>query len=136
MEKITLQKIFDLAWDHFIVNRSSPALNYDDRSEAIIGCSYLDRDGNKCAIGLALPEGHPAQQANMYFVGLVREYPELFDAGLIGHMDSLKEFQSSLHDDHVDYSRGGWSSTPKQMEEAYRRVAERYGLTVPNSVLA
>lgn len=64
-------------------------------------CRYLTADGNKCAIGLFIPDGHPAQLIQADALGLVRTYPSLLKIMPLP-LSALIELQR-VHDDH-DYS--------------------------------
>ena len=133
IEKISLQKIFNLAWEHFIVRDEPPAV-YNG------ACMYLTRDGRKCAVGLALPEGHMMQNLRVPFGTMVEMYPEMFDEDVRStSARNLSLFQFRLHD-HMAF-RGGvtevaWVRTLDERKEAYLAVAKDYGLTVPEDSAA
>jgi len=126
-ELITLQKIFDLAWQKFIVEGGAPAADNNGK------CSYLTYDGRKCAVGLALPDGHPAQKGAGRFSSLVCGYPELFGPDVLAVMGDptgrLDRFQARLHDSLQD--KGEWTEDAKTRAAHYRKVAKDFGLTVP-----
>lgn len=126
-EKITLQKIFDLAWEHFIVGDGMPALEHFAND-----CCYLTGDGKKCAVGLALPDGHEVQDSIFAFHEIVEEYPELFDDSVRMTSEAdLQQFQDKLHDALVDGDTRGWLFSKPERRQKYIKVAERFGLTVP-----
>lgn len=116
---ITLQRIFDLAWQKFVVEKAPPARGPNTNGF----CQYLTPDGRKCAVGLALPDGHPAQKSGDSLYTLIHEYPELFDISENGG-----GIQSALHDD-LSNRYGEW--VVEDLESRYRGVAGQYGLTVP-----
>jgi hypothetical protein len=129
---ITLQQIFDAAWQAFIVEGKPPAVEYGS-------CSYLTPDGRKCAVGLTLPEGHECQSDSLRFADLVNGYPELFDA-VIRHAsdERLNEFQGDLHDELITKSAATdqrlsdtWQHSVEERAALYRDVAMKHGLTVP-----
>lgn len=123
-EKITLQKIFDLAWEHFIVGDGQPA--FDGNS----GCSYKTKDGRKCAVGLALPTYEEYEGS---FGALVDTCPRLFDQSVIQiPYHELNEFQMGLHDRLIDSCSGEWNCSKEARKDSYLRVADRFGLTVPS----
>lgn len=129
MEPITLQKIFDLAWQKFIVEDALPAAKYYE-------CSYLLPDGRKCAVGLALPEYHPAQEFFGDFGDLAhRQHPELFDKRILTMpIEDLNYFQKALHDDlaGVDADNNAfWLKSLEERKEAYRKVAKKFNLSTP-----
>lgn len=123
-EKITLQRIFDLAWEHFIVGDGEPAWNREKHR-----CQYLTDDGRKCAVGLALPDGHSSQDAHMGFQSLYLEYPELFDESVHVARYYLDEFQRHLHDQLIE--GGEWRYSKEDRRQGYLQVARDFGLNVP-----
>lgn len=130
--KITLQHIFNLAWKEFIVNEGKPSTRGQTDT-----CMYLNDEGRKCAVGLALPDGHPAHKSKYSFPNLVINYPELFDKSIIEldmggsiEMRSLKYFQYDLHDRLID-GDGNWKYSLDERKEKYINVAKTYGLVVP-----
>lgn len=132
MKKISLQQIFDLAWQAFIVERKQPG--YD---KGVHSCRYLDDEGNKCAIGLALPDGHPTQKSLCSFYTLMTHNRELFNDSLTSLNEAqANHFQASLHDSYIDEDSGSptygqWALTPRELEKRYKEVAKKYNLTIP-----
>lgn len=122
----SLQKIFNAAWQHFIVEDNPPCVNISTKR-----CVYLNNDGNKCAVGLCIPDGHPAQEYDGSFNGLVSKYPDLFPDLQDYDGISLSRFQKSLHD--CLHDDGKWFFSKEQRKERYLAVAKDYGLTVPES---
>lgn len=129
-KKISLQSIFDKSWDAFIVGDKPPA-------RTVGRCVYLTKDGDKCAVGLCIPDGHPAQSYRGNLATLTVKYPELFDDQILSLKGSsyLYEFQARLHDSLSDYDsingKGVWKYNKTVMRTEYINVAEKYGLTVP-----
>lgn len=121
---LSQQAIFDKVWQHFVVEKNPRATQ---KYHNVDRCAYLTPDGHKCAVGIFIPDGHPAQQ----FVGsastLLGEYPDLRRI-LNGHGSFLNNLQSA-HD-------GDWSNELQQrigdIEQALRRVAKHYDLTIPS----
>lgn len=126
---ISLQDIFNAAWQAFIVENRPPA------TEVVAGrtsCRYLTEEGRKCAVGLCIPDGHEAQGVEAEFSRVVREYPELWDTALLDMPHSqLDRFQRWLHDDYTEPHVEGWSMSLDERREAYRYVASMYDLTIP-----
>jgi hypothetical protein len=127
---ISLQDIFNAAWQAFIVEDKPPAADEH-------GCNYLSKTGNKCAVGLCLPDGHSAQQCPGSFSILVERHPSLFDAQVKSLSTlQLNDFQASLHDsllgkyDPVSGTRG-WAGKARVRAAIYRVVAKAYNLTIP-----
>lgn len=129
MKPITLQDIFNAAWQAFIVEDKPPANTGD-------GCEYLTADGRRCAVGLVLPED-VARAAHSSFQPLHRRHPALFADDVRANDARLDEFQAALHDALCDpYQAGVWAQDRDQREEAYRGVAEEFGLTIPEPAAA
>lgn len=74
-KRITFQDIFDAAWQAFIVEDRPPGVTKD--AAGYTACRYLTDDGRKCAVGLVIPDGHPAQKHSGPFENIVTMYPEL-----------------------------------------------------------
>lgn len=123
-DKITLQRIFDLAWEHFIVGDGEPAW-----SKAQQRCQYLTDDGRKCAVGLALPEEFSSQTFYKGFRSLCENYPKMFDKSVHGALYYLDEFQRRLHDQLIE--DGEWCYSKEDRRQGYLQVARDFGLTVP-----
>ena len=124
MKKITLQDIFNAAWQAFVIENKPPAVEHDDDGWH---CRYLTPGGCKCAVGLCIPDGHPAQQSKAPLGMLTIDYPELFDCP--GTTRRLNRFQSRLHD-YLVTNDGTWRPDVNIKRE-YQGVAKEYGLTIP-----
>lgn len=127
-EKITLQKIFDLAWQAFIVEDRPPAYN---RST---GCVYATEDSRRCAVGLALPDSLAKTLVgkDMSFSQVVEAYPgEFNDCIIFSDADMLDGFQSALHDSMVCPLTGNWRLNVDKRRASYIETAKLYGLQVP-----
>ena len=122
MGKITLQSIFDKAWEAFVIGDNDPG--YDKN---LGQCVYVDGKGNKCAVGLSLPENSELQGNREGFSELYDLFPELFDIDETFDLD-LDDFQYALHDNHVDSDTGYWKNTKEDRKAAYLTAAEDYGL--------
>lgn len=133
---LSLQDLFDNAWKAFIIGDAKPAFDkvlnrYGDEETT---CRYLDGDGNKCAIGVSLPDGHSSQDYNKGFGALVNDYPELFDDSVKSlSVVRLSIFQQDLHD--MLFNPNTLEFPPKEeMKKAYIKVAEKFCLTIPEGV--
>lgn len=60
-------------------------------------CLYRSSDGNRCAVGCFIPDGHEALNAKMGALILPHNYPELRDYMPFSPNDGLCEFQNA-HD--------------------------------------
>ena len=127
--KITLQHIFNLAWQKFIVEKAPPAVEKDFKGNWV--CAYLTEKGRKCVIGLCLPDGHEAQMHSGPFYEIYEMYPDLFDIKQAHCELGLAQFQFALHDDLVDRETGNWAQVPFEMERRYVAIAAMYDLTIP-----
>lgn len=128
-QPITLQRVFDAAWKKFIVEKGEPAYEISPRSS---GCAYLTPDGRKCAIGLLIPDGHPAQRARVWVSSLYEIHPELFPSERFD--DRLRSAQMALHDSHTGFSLGRvtWDSSLEDRRTIYLAFAKQHQLTVPS----
>lgn len=129
-KRITLQSIFDKAWQKFIVEKCKPSMN--DHT-----CLYRNpNNGCRCAIGWSLPNISQILDRCCKFSALVEAYPFIFDAEIVKHAESgrtrLDCFQESLHDNYA-LPNGEWYADIC-LEERYRQVAANYNLTVPGDV--
>jgi hypothetical protein len=130
--KISFQSIYNKAWAAFIVGDDQPGFNMVEHC-----CSYKDANGNKCAVGLDLPEGHPAQKSRQTLAGLAEKYSDLFDDQIVSMTKSidgeekLVNFQFSLHDNLIDYSTGQWDFTKEERRQKYIEIAKAFNLIIP-----
>lgn len=60
-------------------------------------CMYLNEKGQKCAIGLFIPDGHKAQDMDSDVEGLLDEFPSLWDHMPSTNLELLEKFQQ-CHD--------------------------------------
>lgn len=134
--KITLQTIFNKAYRHFVLKKGKPcALNHKSKisGNPVFQCRYKWR-GRKCAIGLALPEGHPSQKSQCPLDNLVDKWPELFSDDIVKLREAnnlaLARFQSDLHDTHINKDTLDWKEGV-DLKQQYLKVAEDFNLTVP-----
>lgn len=129
---ITLQDIFNAAWQAFIVEDRPPAANSDGV------CSYRTKDGRKCAIGLCIPENSRLLKRGMSagsFAELVAQdrfsdSDPVFSADVHTMPDMvLDSFQAELHDTLQLWGR--WSMGVEERKQWYIQTAKHYGLKVP-----
>lgn len=120
--KVTLQSIFNDAWEAFIVKKKLPCV---DRH----GTCYYTRGTNHCAVGWGLPVElrEKIGKSNATFAQVVREHSEYFSEEVL-KCDRLGFFQSALHDARIDFSSRHFEPN---LENEYRLVAQMFGLTVP-----
>jgi hypothetical protein len=128
--KIKPQEVFNRAWQRFIVEGAKPALGPGALPNGRLVCTYLTQDGDKCAIGLCIPDGHRAQSC----VYAVQDaYKKGYMEDLMDEEDTevLQNLQFELHDGLIDFDKNDWAYTPETLKKEYMNVARRYNLTVP-----
>jgi hypothetical protein len=140
LKKITLQDIFDKAWQAFIIEDKPPAVEFDS-DKGKYCCRYLTPDGKKCAIGLSLPDHHEAQDSIGNFGAVIIEYQELFDTALVSKVAKegylrLANFQGRLHDDLINKQTGEWRYDLEERKQRYIAVAKEYDLIIPKDRLS
>ena len=134
-KRISLQSMFDKAWQKFVVERCRPGF--------LNGvCSYWsmrEKGGHteecRCAVGWSLPN-IPAILATQIGLPLVvEEYPFLFEKDLV-YLEHkyrvLHDTQHRLHDKWVDRDTGEWYSDV-DLSKVYRDLAEEFELKVPEA---
>src|SRR3990172_5437597 len=127
MKKITLQMIFDAAWQAFIMEEKPPASDQGC-------CKYLTQKGDRCAVGLTLPDGHPALYFAAGFNYIVECYTSLFCENILMEPpENLNAFQSRLLDELVT-NQNTWKYPVDERRRLYIQVAADYSLTVPEPV--
>ena len=120
--------VFKAAWHHFILMNNNP-------SSTAKGCAYRGRDGNKCAVGLLLPDSVAAACEGQSASGVVQKYPSLFcdeivkDATPTRAAHAFDSPQNRPHDQHVtsDMYRSDdilvWSRCRGNRRHAYLETA-------------
>lgn len=61
------------------------------------GCLYLAQDGNRCAVGIFIPTGHPAQDSGDVRI-MLPKFMDLLDVMPL-KLEGLREMQR-VHDQH------------------------------------
>jgi len=123
---ISLQSIFNKAWQNFVVDGKPPAYKNGH-------CYYNTPDGCRCAIGLSLPPDVLAdvEKVEMSFSEVVMRHPDIFGPSVLALSEAQQNiFQAMLHDDLVSLFTDGWKSGVSLRDE-YISTAERFGLNVP-----
>lgn len=114
MLNITNQEIFNKAWQAFIVEKRELSHDAGD-------CLYRGYDGQRCAIGLCIPDDyyHPEME------GLnVDELEESFDIRF-ENPEFAMTAQLQLHDRYIE------DTNIDNMREDYIDLAKEYGLDIP-----
>jgi hypothetical protein len=150
--KVTLQKIFNAGWKHFVENDDPPAV-------AGGNCRYVvkkpGQEERRCIIGWALPKSiiesfdendvqAPisdllAQSSSEFDLSPVREFTcidgrwtEIY--GAVSPQLAFEEAQDLLHDEMAT-TRGTWKKqyTRERRREIYEQFAKKYGLRIPRT---
>lgn len=77
-------------------NNGNRSMNAHESGSGLY-CSYLAPDGNKCAIGCFIPDGHQVQKEFMDVRQVLRTYPDLQEYMPFDDSDILNDFQM-IHD--------------------------------------
>jgi hypothetical protein len=99
--KITKQEIFNRVVEHLSTQKT--------QSVDLSGqCVYLDpRSGNKCAIGIFIPNGHEAADVIGSVKYLFNDYPDIEKLFENNSFSLLKDLQD-LHDDCRNWNENGF----------------------------
>ena len=113
---MTQQDAFNKVWDWFVVQKHPPS-RYDGP------CAYRGKNGNRCAIGLLIPDAdyNPSCELNTI--------EELYGGPLIPDLGLPLDFLTSLQEAH-DLAYPGDQFTGI-ITVALEQVAEKYNLTIP-----
>lgn len=139
MSKITLQAVFDAAWEAFIVNNKLPAI--EDGY-----CSYCTTDGRKCAIGLVLTDKQVAEisrygkehgnEKSPPIDDIVKAHSDWFDLScgndLATAARKFRAAQINLHDYALAPGTNKFKAKD-ELKKVYLEFAENNGLTVPTT---
>lgn len=75
---ITLQEAFTRIYTYYIIDRNGPCRTTDNTGESL--CAYADNKGNRCLIGLLLPDDFAFERDQDRFLplkDLMRHYPSV-----------------------------------------------------------
>jgi len=114
---IMTQKLFDDGWQKFVVE-DAPCSHVPGEPK----CLYRDSKGNKCLIGLQIPDDiYSPDMENRDAINLEREFNIVFEnAGMANSM------QGDLHDSLIYCSQ-------EEREQTYITFATKHDLTIPNN---
>lgn len=105
----------------------TPGCSADDFS-----CLYLRNDGNRCAVGYWIPDGHPAARSSTDVSGLASTYPELegvawpAEHGVRSGLNLARKLQC-LHDMSL-YRNDSGGGLSKEGESQAKCIAEEFHL--------
>jgi len=92
-------------------------------------CRYKDNDGNKCAVGHLLPEGHPAFQETNGILPLLGRYPDLRELWNTETIPGMSGFLSALQRAHDKCKVAG--TFVEDYTDRMRGVAQMHNLSGP-----
>lgn len=110
------QEIYNKVRDHLLKQgRRAAGLRFDEPA-----CLYLNANGDRCAIGCLIPDGHPGLGFRGAVFQLLDTYPDLRDqlGAKCGADDEFLHGLQRLHDAHY----------PVQWAQMLSQFAERNGL--------
>lgn len=120
IKPLTLQEQFDLMVTHL--------RGMKERSHEREICKYLTANGNKCAVGALIPDGHPAQKYVGCAIDLLYRYPQLRD-----RIDKeLGRVMQNFHDDNYNWTSEGLHKV--RFNYYINEIADRFNLTIPKGV--
>jgi hypothetical protein len=123
--------MFDKVWQHFVVEEAPESYDLDGPAG---GCAYRGPIGNKCALGLLIPdhlyrltmESEPAYRVlNEELTRYLMEHDGTFE----GDPGDLDEFASRLQDCHDDHA--GRENFRDGIRASLLYLAADMGLQVP-----
>jgi hypothetical protein len=130
MNKITPQSVFNAAWKKFVLEDNPPATEkVDDGDDSYFGCRYLTENGQRCAVGLCIPDDHDCLSSGSPVSVLAHRHDELFE----GYY-RWNELQADLHDSMIERDTGKWSedfNSRQKRKDHYAQVAQNHNLTIP-----
>ena len=121
---ITNQEIFDKAWQAFVVEQRPASVCYDSDGD-LDSCLYRDPNGNRCAIGLCIPD-------DQYDPGIERRCPHdlHYDFDIeFEDVEFAKTAQEALHDCITEQL--GKPEEAEFVRERYLEFARDWDLEVP-----
>lgn len=124
---ITEQEYFDRVCER-LRDGTGPAVNTNGDSFRM--CIYLSADGLKCAVGIFIPDGHPAQRLSVGVLSLAETFPDLAGVAWPATRDGLDlaEVLQQAHD-----ASPHWDGTVFIAEGALEAIAAEFGLVYTNN---
>lgn len=111
---LTKQEVFDKVMERFLDHTGRAV---DER----FFCMYKTEDGNKCAVGIFIPDGHDAQDFNGPVEELIEKFPTSLPEEIYAYEDMMCKFQE-VHDDLMswdenEFTLGGCGKMKRLAEE-------------------
>lgn len=125
---LTDQQIFDKVWQHFVVERGPWSVNRYGT------CQYRGPRGQKCAVGVLIPDDMYQPSMERIEVGDLVFYHQ-FQA-VVDYLDTTNERRAKLLQDlQKAHDEGPYEYTDasftQAMQDRLMLIAHSYGLTVP-----
>lgn len=95
-------------------------------------CMYLNEHGNKCAVGIFIPDRHPAQDYMGSVYGLAKTFPDALPNIAPKDFVFLGHFQS-LHDRISSWTADGRFSLYGFYD--FMEIADKFGLECPPALV-
>jgi len=135
-KRISLQSLFDKAWQRFVVENRRPGC-------ADGGCRYqtlrkqgVQTEECRCAVGWSLPNIPEMLESRSGFAQMVETDPFWFEKDLV-YLENksvvLAGIQQRLHDKWVNKRDGEWYSDV-DLPKVYRDFAAEFNLKIPEEV--
>lgn len=107
MTTLTAQQIFDKVTAHLLKQNRKAELSDIHNNDNI--CVYLASNGDKCAIGALLPDGHAAQISGKSVYYICNDFSDIHEL-LIGNTRDFRRinFLTSLQRLHDEYPPSEW----------------------------
>lgn len=107
---MNMQEVFDAALKR-LEDGTGPAVTYFERDEEKLydknvfkECLYLAPDGNKCVVGIFIPDGHPAQEFEGDVSNLLDQFDDLPKWFYDDRMERLMSDLQGIHDSEKSWS--------------------------------
>lgn len=93
------------------------------------GCTYLANDGNKCAIGHWIPDGHRAQESVYFLSEVAKRFPDLVGVAWPNTLRglSLATALQRLHDGE-NFRKAFSGGLSLRGEAEAKQIARKFGL--------
>lgn len=130
------QKAFNIAWNHFIVDKNPASYVIGDKGKFDISCRYRGPNGARCALGLFIPDefykiGMEGQTCR-YVLSLLKTagYQPFLDVDP-GDGNNIYSNLQCLHDSAVSISIDRGVTFHEVLEGSMRALATRERLVIP-----
>lgn len=112
------QEIFNRVWQYFVVEKNGRA-----GDPGMNGCYYRAANGNKCAVGILIPDNVYVPDLEIAVMELLSKFPHM--SKFIGNDVDFLQVLQSCHDDADEYAFN------EDMEVNLRNLASNFSLSIP-----